>query len=130
MTANEKTLKALKSATNHLENLMLALDKKDESSFIDSLWHVAAELEYALFLFSVTFQGESDTSRWKPNPELKNVDTEQFLAEARNFLSEAETYLLNGKLMDAYKNAYIARHYIFKVQEDLAKKKREALKKK
>jgi len=130
MTANEKILKALKTATTYLEDSILALNKKNENSFADSLWHVAAELEYALFLFSITFQNESSISKWKPNPELKKVEAGPILVEVQNLLNEAERYMANEKLLESYKNAYIARHYILKVQEDLTKKKREALKKK
>lgn len=130
MTANEKILKSLKSALNYLKNSMLALNKKDESSFAGSLWHAAAELEYALFLFSMTFQNESDRLKWKPNPELKKIETSPALVEVQNLLDEAEKCMVNEKLQDAYKSAYVARHYVLKVQEDLARKKREALKKK
>jgi hypothetical protein len=126
---NEKISKALKSATRHLENSMLALNKKDENLFADSIWHVAAELEYILFLFSITFPNESDLSRWKSNPELKS-ETGSILAEVGNLLNEAERLVVNERLPDAYKSAYVARHCIIKVQEDLAKKKREMLKKK
>jgi len=54
MAADEKILKALKSAITHLGNSMLTIDKKEDNSLADSVWHVAAELEYALFLFSIT----------------------------------------------------------------------------
>ena len=129
MKINEKISKALKSATTHLENSILALNKKDENSFANSLWHVAAELEYILFLFSITFKNESDLSKWKPNPELKS-EIGSMLMNVGNLLNEAERFVVNERLLDAYKSAYIARHYILKVQEDLAKKKREMLKKK
>ncbi len=130
MAANEKISKALKSAMAYLENSMLALNKKDENSLMDSVWHVAAELEYALFLFSITFQGESDRSKWKLNPKLKKVEVGPALIAVQNLLDEAENCMADGKLLDAYKSAYIARHYILKVQGDFAKKKREAFKKK
>jgi len=129
MTVNEKISKALKSATNHLDNSMLALNKKDENSFADSLWHVAAELEYIIFLFSITFPDESDPSKWKLNLELKS-ETGSMLTDVGNLLNEAERLVMNERLLDAYKNAYTARHHIFKIQENLAKKKREMLKKK
>jgi hypothetical protein len=129
MAINEKILRGLKSVTTHLENSMLALNKKDEDSFAGSLWHVAAELEYTLFLFSIAFQNERDLSKWKPNPEPK-IETVSMLINVQNLLNEAEKFVVNAKLLDAYKNAYIARHYILKVQEDLAKKKRQMLKKK
>jgi hypothetical protein len=130
MTANEEILGSLKTAITHLKNSILALDKKDEGSFADSLWHVAAELEFALFLFSMKFQDESSVSKLKPNPELKKVETGSLLLDVQNLLNEAEKCLRNQKLLDSYKNAHMARHYVLKVQEDLAKKKREALKKK
>jgi hypothetical protein len=129
MTINEKISKSLKSATNHLDNSMLALNKKDENSFADSLWHVAAELEYILFLFSITFPNETDPSKWKPNLELK-TETGSMLTDVRNLLNEAERLVMNERLLDAYKDAYTARSHIFKIQENLAKKKREMLKKK
>jgi hypothetical protein len=130
MAVNEKTLKALESAKTYLENSIIALNKKDENSFASSIWHLAAELEYTLFLFSIIFQDESNILEWKPNPELKKVDVDTILAEVQNLLKEAEEHMANEKLQDAYKNAHIARHYILKIQEDIAKKKREALKKK
>jgi hypothetical protein len=128
MAVKEKISQSLKSATTHLENSILALNKKDEDSFADSLWHVAAELEYTLFLFSITFQNEKDTSNWKPNPEPK-IEAGSTLMDAQNLLKEAEKFV-NEKLLDAYKSAYIARHYILKVQEDLSRKKRKMLRKK
>ena len=129
MAINEKISKGLKSATTHLENSMLALNKKDEIPFADSIWHVAAELEYTLFLFSITFPNESDLSKWKPNPELKS-ETGSMLVDVGDLLDEAERFVVNERLLDAYKSTYIAKHYILKIQEDLDKKKREMLKKK
>ena len=130
MTANEKILKSLKSTITYLENSILALNKKDENSFANNIWQVAAELEYMLFLFSMKFQDEISQLKWKPNPELKKAETGPMLIEVQNLLNEAEKCMENEKSVDAYKNAYIARHYVLKVQESLAKKKREALKKK
>ena len=131
MAANEKILKALKSAMTHLDNSMLAIDKKEGDSLLDdSVWHVAAELEYALFLFSITVQNEIDKSKWKLNPKLKKVEVGPTLVTVQDLLNEAEKCMTSEKLSDAYKSAYIARHYVLKVQKDFAKKKREALKKK
>jgi hypothetical protein len=128
MAANEKILKALKSAIAHLDNSMLAMDKKEDNSLADSVWHVAAELEYALFLFSITVQNEIDKSKWKLNPKLKKAEVGPTLVAVQNLLNGAEKCMTSEKLSDAYKSAYIARHYILKVQKDFAKKKREALK--
>lgn len=130
MTANDKISKSLKSTITYLENSIVALDKKDENLFANNIWQVAAELEYMLFLFSMKFQDEIDQLKWKPNPELKKAETGPMLVEVQNLLNEAEKCMENEKSVDAYKNGYIARHYVLKVQESLAKKKREALKKK
>jgi len=130
MTANEKILTALKSTITYLDNSMLAVGKKDENQLEYSVWHVAAELEYALFLFSITVQDEIDTSKWKLNPKLKKVEVGPTLVTVQDLLNEAEESLRGEKLLDAYKNISIARHYILKIQKDFTKKKREALKKK
>jgi hypothetical protein len=128
MTANEKILKTLRTATGYLKKSMVALNKKDEHLFSESLWHVSAELEYALFLFSITILDENNVAHWKPNP--KKIDDAPNLSEVQSLLSEAERFMVNEKLLEAYRNVYVARHYMLKIKEDLAKKKREALKKK
>jgi len=130
MAANEKILKALQSAIAYLNNSMLAMDKKDDNSLANNVWHVAAELEYALFLFSITIQDEMDKSKWKLNPKLKKVEVGPTLVTVQDLLNEAEKCMRNEKLLDAYKSAYTARDYILKIQKDFAKKKREAFKKK
>jgi len=130
MTADRKMLKALKSAITYLDNSMLAMDKKDDNLLTDSVWHLAAELEYALFLFSMTVQNEIDKSKWKLNPKLKKAEVRPTLVTVQNLLNETEKCIKNEKLLDAYKSAYIARNYMLKIQKDFAKKKREALKKK
>ena len=130
MAANKKISEALKSAITYLDNSIPAMDKKDENSLADSIWHVAAELEYVLFLFSITVKDEIDKSKWKLNPKLKKVELGPTLVTVQDLLNEAEKCMKNEKLLDAYKSAYIARHYILKVQKEFARKKREALKKK
>jgi hypothetical protein len=120
MTVNEKVLRALRTAANYLEKSVLAFNQNDEATFTGNLWHVAAELEYALFMFSIISQNEKSPS-WKPNPE--KTDIKSALEEAQTLLSEAEKFAVSGRLLESYKNAYVARYYIRKVQEDLAKKK-------
>jgi len=130
MTINEKILGALKSATTYLEISTSALSRKDDDSFADSLWHVGAELEYALFLFSITSQNENLTSKLKLLSESKKDEIVSTLVDLRNLLEEAKRFVLNEKLVDAYKNVHVARQYLLKIKGDLAKKKREIVKKK
>jgi hypothetical protein len=112
-----------------LENSAFAFDKKDEGLLADSIWHVAAELEYVLFLLSIKTQNEIDELKPKSNLESKKADVDSALVDVKNLLNEAEKFVLSGRLQDAYKSVYAARHCILKIREDLAKKKREILRK-
>jgi hypothetical protein len=127
MTTNKKMVKALKSAITYLDNSILAIDKKDDGLLTDSVWHAATELEYTLFLFSITVQNEIDKSKWKLNPKLKKAEVGPTLVTVQNLLNETEKCIKKEKLLDAYKSVYIARNCMLKVQKDFAKKKREAL---
>jgi hypothetical protein len=128
MMTNEKILKALEFAMRHLADSLSTLNK-DEKAFADSIWHVATELEYALFLFSLIFKGEDEASKWKPNPEAKKRGVNEMLATVRELLDESKKALVRDDLVDSYKCAYMARHNVFRIQEDFARKKREASKK-
>jgi hypothetical protein len=128
MASNDKVLRALESATSYLEKSISALKSGNENSFTEHFWHVAAELEYALFMFSLIFKEEIDKSKWKPNPEMKRDNVNDVLAEVRSLLDNAKKFLASGKVLNAYKSVYVARHCVFAVEENLAKKKRERLK--
>ncbi|MBS7615714.1 hypothetical protein KEJ45_00730 [Candidatus Bathyarchaeota archaeon] len=128
MAVNEKVLKALESASNYLKNSILALKRGDETLFSRSVWHVAAELEYALFLFLLTLGNGRE--KFKLNPESKNIQLNSLLSEAEALICDAKKSINNGDLLNAYKNTYMVRQHVFKIQENLAKKKRETAKKK
>ena len=128
MATNEKISKALKSAATYLENSIGALTKKDENSLMDSVWHLAAELEYALFMFSITFQEETAKPKWRSNPKLKKVEVDSALVTVQDLLKEVDKHMKEKNLLEAYKKADVARRYVLKVQRDFARKKREALK--
>lgn len=125
MMLTEKVSKALQSALHHLDNGFSMLDK-DEKSFVDSIWHLAAELEYALFLFSLMTNAEYDISRWKPNPEIKQTNVGEIFATIRKLLGESMKAVVDNDLVEAYKCAYMARHYVLIIQEDSVKKKYKA----
>jgi hypothetical protein len=130
MAINEKISKSLKSAMAYIEDSISALNKKDDDAFANSLWHVGAELEYALFLFSMTFIDESEMLRFKSNPKLEKTGLDSMLVDLKNLLQEAENFFMDGKLLDAYERVYVARDYALKINGELAKKKREMLKRK
>lgn len=123
MVSNEKILKTLESAINHLDNSISMLKGKDEDAFSNSIWHVAAELEYALFLFYLAIGNGYNVSPAKLNPEFKVLQMDQAMLKVRELVNEAQKSVRDDDLVNAYKNAYLARHYVFKVQESLTKKK-------
>jgi hypothetical protein len=128
MITNDKILKALETALNRLDEAISALKSKNENAFSNGVWHVAAELEYALFLFSLAVGSENSMPVDKPNPELKNMQIGNVVLKVKELVSEAQKSIKDGQLLNAYKSAYLARHHIFKVQESLNKKKRETSK--
>ena len=129
MATYNKISKALRTAITHLSDSMLAIDRKDGNSLEIGVWHVAAELEYVLFLFSIAVEEEVDKSKWKLNSKLEKVEAGSMLGAVQDLLNEAEK-CMKTEVLDAYKNAYIARHYVLKIQKDFTKKKREIFKKK
>lgn len=128
MHAEDKILKALEATVSHVKNAMQALNMEDEESFDDATWHAAAELEYALFLFSIMLKDAGETQKFKVNPELKGDNFGAILIQTQDFLSKAGACMTNKNILEAYKNANVARHYLLKIQEELTKRKRMASK--
>jgi len=126
----EKIMQSIKLSITYLEASISALNQKDGDCFAHNLWRSAEELEYALFLFSMKFQDESDTFKWKPKSGINKRGSGLTLEAAKELLNESRKSMTNGNWLDAYKSAYIARYYLLELQEDLAKKKRETIKKK
>lgn len=130
-----KLLKALESAMTHLNNSLDALDEESRNPLEESVWHVGAELEYALFLFSMLVGDETNRSKWKINPKLKKAELKPTLMEVQNLLKKSKRHVRNmrertGELSEAYKNASIARDYVLGIQKRFSKERREALKNK
>lgn len=124
MAYNGKILKALESAIKHLEGSMSALKANNGEAFSNNIWHVAAELEYALSMFSLTVGNGHSAFLVKPNPEPKKLQTDQIILKVKDLINEAQTSMKNGDLIGACKNTRLARHYVFEVQEKLTGKKR------
>lgn len=128
MATDEKISKALKSAATYLEDSMRALNKKDGNSLMDSVWHLAAELEYVLFMFSMALEEEKNKLKWRSNPRLKKVEVGSTLVVVQDLLKEVDKHMRERNLLEAYNKTDVARRYVLKVQRDFARKKREALK--
>jgi|YelNatPaOPRAMG01_1025707.scaffolds.fasta_scaffold00379_17 hypothetical protein len=123
MSFNDKILKALSSTLTYLDKAVSALRKGDENAFSNDMWHVAAELEYALFLFLLTLEGSGQNiQRLKPNSETINPPVGDVMLKVKELVEESQNFLMKGDFSNAYRCVYLARHYIFKVQESLDKK--------
>lgn len=129
MSIDGKILAAINSALNHFESSIRALSSNDEGSLLENLWHVVAELEYALFLFSITLKNDV-APKPKAEEASKKVEISKMLADANQSLRNAEMFVKNSRLLEAYESVRNVRNYALRVQKELLKRKREASKKK
>ena len=118
----ENIFKAITSAIAYLEDSMEALVKKDEKKVAHSAWRAASDLEYALFLFSLMHQDETESPSWKLNPKSKQLEIEPLLISAQDLLKEAKNRFEADELHEAHKKTWIARGQLLKVHDLLEKK--------
>jgi len=121
----EKITESIASAVNHLEGSMKALAKKDEKNLVNLVWRAGADLEYALFLFSLMHQNESESSSWKIDSHSKQVEISSILSSVQNLLREAKDNMKAGELFDAHKKTWTARGYLLRVHDTFEKKRKE-----
>jgi len=121
---HEKMVSAIKSAITKLENSMKALVNRDEKGTLNHIWHAAADTEYALFLFSIMHQEESEDSSWKSSFHVKQVEIGPNLALAQELLEEAIKNIEADELNDAYKKTWMAQRYILEAQQIFEKRRR------
>lgn len=119
-----KLTRAITSATGYLEDSIKFVSRSDDKDVSDLVWRAAAELEYALFLFSITHQDESEGSSWKLGLHSKEVEVESILASTRDLLEDAESKIKDGGLREAHKKTWMARGYLLRLQEFFEKKKK------
>ena len=113
----ENILKAITSAIAYLENSMDALAKKDEKKVTNFVWRAASDLEYALFLFSLIHQDETESSSWKLDPHSKQIEIEPLLTSAQNLLKQAKESFEADDLHEAHKKTWIAQGHLLRIQE-------------
>ncbi len=121
----EKITESIASAVNHLEGSMKALAKKDEKNLVNLVWRAGADLEYALFLFSLMHQNESESSSWKIDSHSKQVEISSILSSVQNLLREAKDNMKATELFDAHKKTWTARGYLLRVHDTFEKKRKE-----
>ena len=120
----EKLTGAVASAMGYLENSMKLMSKGKDEDVSTLVWRAAADLEYALFLFSIMNQNESQSSSWKLGLRFKEFEAESVLASARDLLEAGESKIEAGELREAHKEVWMARGYLLKLQEFFEKRRR------
>jgi len=120
----EKLTRAIASAKGHLENSMKVVSKGNYEDVSGIVWRVAADIEYALFLFSIMHQDESRSSSWKLDLRSKDVEVDSVLASTRDLLEEAESKIEAGEIREAHQKTWMARGYLLKLQEFFEKKRK------
>ncbi|MEM2916842.1 MAG: hypothetical protein QXN63_00595 [Candidatus Bathyarchaeia archaeon] len=125
--AKEKIVKAIESARCYVENAMKAMEAKNEKLLADMLWHVSAELEYALFLFSIILENKPETFSSPTKDSSKHtrqVEERSVLASAQRTLEEAKELVAKDELDKAYQKTWQIRGELLKFQELLEKKRK------
>lgn len=112
------------SAIDHLKGSMNALAKKNAESLAILVWQAGADLEYALFLFSLMHQDTTETSSWKTRSRSKQVDIGFTLSSALRLLQEAKDDMKMGELVNAHKKTWMARGYLLSVHNAFEKKRK------
>jgi hypothetical protein len=121
----ENILKAVTSAISHLENSMEALMKKDEKKVLYLTWRAASDLEYALFLFSLMHQDETESSSWKLKHHPKQLEIGPLLVSTQDLLKEAKNSFTAEALHEAHKKTWMARGRLLRLHDFFEKKRRE-----
>jgi len=121
-------LENITSAINHLEGAMRALLEKNEKEVTHFVWKAAADLEHALFLFSLMYQEETPSASWKLNPPSKQVEVGPTLVVARDLLKEAKDSFEAAKFHEAHKKTWMARGHLLRVDEFFEKMRKKDVK--
>lgn len=124
MALEKKITKAILAAMEHLENSRKSITENNESMLANQVWKTSAEVEYALFLFSILQQNQHQSHSWKVDLKSKQLEVAPVIASTQELLKKAKTSFENGDFLEAHKTIWIARDYLLKVQNVLEKKRK------
>ena len=124
----ENILENITSAINHLEEAMKALVEKNEKEVTRFVWKAAADLEHALFLFSLMHQEETSSTSWKLNPPAKQVEAGPILVAAQDLLKEAKESFEAENFHEAHKKTWMARGHLLRIHDFFEKMRRKDVK--
>jgi hypothetical protein len=117
---------ALASCEVFLEKSVVSLKDAPEE-FDMCVWRAAAELEYALFLFSLKNADADVTSKWKTESYNRSDQPAKLLKTVQTLVAKSKESTVSGNWLKAYKHAFVARHILLKIQREHARKKRVGL---
>lgn len=118
----EKAVKALVSCEVHLGKSISALDSSSEE-FDNLIWHAAAELEYALFLFSLKGSEDDVTLIGKAESRYRSDSTAERLDTVQTLIAQSKKSIDAGDWLRAHKCAYDGSNILLRIQRERAKKK-------
>ena len=123
MALEQKITKAILSAKRHLDNSQKSIAEHNQDALANHVWKASAELEYALFLFTVLRQTEDRTHSWKVNLKSRELELAPVVTSTQELVTNAQTHFEDGDLQEAHKNAWLARGHLLEVQNFLEKKR-------
>jgi len=125
---SEKIAEALTSCEDHLEKSIDASKRACEES--DScMWRAGAELEYALFLFSLKSSDEDVISNWKTGSHGRSDSAAKLLSTVQNLVIRSKELTATGDWLQARRCAYAARNILLRIQREHTRKKRGSIRK-
>ena len=120
----QKISKTVTSALTYLKDAIDTQAKGNEKKVMQLTWRAASNLEYGLFLFSLRYPEETQSSSWKL-PPIKQPKIESLLASTQELLKEAAKSLEADDLKEAHKKVWIARGQLLRIHDLFEKKQRK-----
>jgi hypothetical protein len=121
----EKITQAIESAINYIENSLKVLEAKDENLLMNMLWHASAELEYALFLFSIQLEDKPESPQLSKGSHQKQLEMDSVLTATQTLLKETEHHVKKDEFDKAYNKVWQVRGDLLRLQEFLEKKRKK-----
>lgn len=122
--SHEKLTSAIESAIHTLKDSAEAVIERDEKRLDKLVWRASAELEYALFLFSILHPRGVKPPRTL-DPKSKSLEIGPTLVLVQNLLEEAKENLNRKEVAEAYRKAWTAREHLLKLQGRMEKQRKQ-----
>ena len=117
MIRDKRLAELLLQATNNLKKAVKAKMKGDYRLLSEKVWEIGADLEYLLFIISLSRENSNDL--WKENVKTtRTVDIDYELTTIQSLLKEASSSL-EVNLEECYMKMWFARGCTLRVQRTL-----------